>query len=76
MDNNAPFIEGYGERPAGANFYPADMTKEEFDALEDPAKFSPYTIIRRGEDGKLKVVWYHTRRALTRFADTWRAQLP
>ena len=59
MDNNAPFIEGYGERPAGANFYPADMTKEEFDALEDPDKFSPYTIIRRGEDGKLKVVWYH-----------------
>ena len=54
-----PFVEGYGERPAGANFYPADMTDEEFEALEDPAKLSPYTLIRRAEDGSLKVVWYH-----------------
>lgn len=54
-----PFVEGYGTRPLGANFYPADMTDEEFDALEDPAKLSPYTLIRRGADGKLQVVWYH-----------------
>ena len=53
------FVEGYGERPAGANFYPADVTDEEFEALDDPDKMSPYTLIRRGEDGKLKVVWYH-----------------
>ena len=59
LDNNAPFIEGYGARPAGACFYPEDMTAEEFDALADSAKFSPYTLIRRGDDGKLKVVWYH-----------------
>ena len=59
MDDNQPFIDGYGAKPAGACFYPADMTKAEFDALEDPAKMSPYTLIKRGEDGKLKVVWYH-----------------
>ena len=59
LDNNAPFIEGYGERPAGARFYPEDMTKEEFDAFDDPLKLSPYTLIKRGEDGKLKTVWYH-----------------
>ncbi len=53
------FVEGYGDRPLGANFYPADMTDEEFEAFADPAKLSPYTLIRRGEDGKLKVVWYH-----------------
>ena len=53
------FVEGYGERPLGANFYPADMTDAEFEALDDPDKLSPYTLIRRGEDGKLKVVWYH-----------------
>ena len=53
------FVEGYGERPLGANFYPADMTDEEFEAFDDPDKLSPYTLIRRGEDGKLKVVWYH-----------------
>ncbi|MDD6254309.1 MAG: Zn-dependent hydrolase [Bacteroidales bacterium] len=59
MDNNEPFVGGYGPRPAGANFYPADMTKEEFDAMPDSAKFSPYTLIRRAEDGSLKAVWYH-----------------
>ncbi len=57
--DNKPFIEGYGERPAGACFYPEDMTKEEFEALEDPAKDSPYTLIRRAQDGSLEVVWYH-----------------
>ena len=59
MDSNEPFIEGYGPRPAGARFYPEDMTAEEFDALDDPAKNSPYTLIRRDESGNLKVVWYH-----------------
>ncbi len=59
LDDNAPFIEGYGEKPAGACFYPQDMTAEEFNALDDSTKFSPYTLIERGEDGKLKTVWYH-----------------
>ena len=53
------FVEGYGERPLGAAFYPEDMTPEEFAAFEDPAKNSPYTMIRRGDDGKLKAEWYH-----------------
>ena len=54
-----PFIYGYGKKPLGAKFYPADMTEEEFRALKDPAKESPYTIIRRKEDRTLEVVWYH-----------------
>jgi len=53
------FIEGWGARPLGANFYPADMTEEEFLAFEDPDKESPYTLIRRNPDGSLKTVWYH-----------------
>ena len=59
LNNNKPFIQGFGEKPAGANFYPEDMTKEEFDALEDKNKDNLYTLIRRNEDGSLKVVWYH-----------------
>ena len=43
-----PFIEGYGERPLGANFYPADMTAEEFEAFEDPDKDSRYTLVVTG----------------------------
>src|SRR5690606_20625883 len=27
LDGNASFVEGVGEKPAGANFYPPDITK-------------------------------------------------
>ena len=57
--DNQPFVEGYGPRPAGARFYPADMTDEEFQAFKDPDKWSPYTLIERDEKGRLKCVWYH-----------------
>jgi len=53
-----PFVEGYGVKPAGACFYPADMTAEEFDAFADPDKLSPYTLVVRDGDS-LKTVWYH-----------------
>ncbi len=64
LAGNEPFIEGYEQKPEGANFYPKDMSKEEFEAfikenpeLEEDLK-SLYTIIRRGEDGKLNAVPY------------------
>lgn len=59
LNGNKPFIEGIGEKPLGANFYPVDMTAEEFEALQDTNKLSMYTIVRRNEDSTLKVVWYH-----------------
>lgn len=59
LNDNKPFMEGYGAKPKGANFYPADMTVEEFEALDDPNKESQYTIIKRNEDGSLECVWYH-----------------
>ncbi|MFW6309777.1 MAG: dipeptidyl-peptidase 3 family protein [Prolixibacteraceae bacterium] len=58
LRNNEPFIKGYGEKPPGANFYPPDMTKAEFEAWDEPTKTSQYTLIRRGEDGKLKAIPY------------------
>jgi len=30
LDGNKPFVKGIGEKPAGANYYPKDMTKEEY----------------------------------------------
>ena len=59
LNNNEPFLPGYGAKPAGANFYPADITKQEFEAWDDPAKTSLYTLIRRGEDGNLESIPYH-----------------
>ena len=58
LNGNAPFISGIGEKPAGANFYPKDITKEEFDAYSDKNKKSQYTFIVRDSSG-LKTVWYH-----------------
>lgn len=59
LNNNRPFIEGAGEKPAGASFYPPDMTREEFEALDAPDKTSLYTLIRRDENGNLITVPYH-----------------
>ncbi len=59
LNNDSSFVQNYGPKPLGANFYPADMTKEEFEALKDPNKTSLYTLIRRNDDKSLKVVWYH-----------------
>jgi len=59
LDGNASFIEGVGEKPAGANFYPVDMTKEEFESFDNPDKKSLYTLIRRDKKGELQTVWYH-----------------
>ncbi len=59
LNNNEPFISGFGAKPAGANFYPADMDKEEFEAWDNPGKTSLYTLVKRGEDGKLMAVPYH-----------------
>lgn len=59
FDNLASFLPEYGEMPAGAGFYPADMTKEEFEAWDNPDKTSQYTLIRRDENGELQAVWFH-----------------
>ena len=73
--DNKPFISGFGEKPAGARFYPEDMTDEEFQALEDPAKDSPYTLIQRKPNGALQAVWYHDayKEQVTKIADLLRA---
>ena len=59
LDGNKPFVDGIGAKPAGAQFYPVDMTEEEWNAFDDPNKTSQYTMIVRDDDGNLKCVWYH-----------------
>ena len=65
LDDNAPFVPGVGPRPDGAAFYPADMSKEQFEAA---AKAAPdggaalrghYTVVRRDSAGRLLAVPYH-----------------
>ncbi|MDQ6653961.1 MAG: hypothetical protein M3Y84_14625 [Acidobacteriota bacterium] len=66
LDNNGPFIDGVPhEKPAQANFYPDDITKDEFNAwlngLSDPGKEKAtgyFYAIRRDASGKLMTVPY------------------
>ncbi len=59
LNNFKPLADKYGIRPAGANFYPENMTVEEFENFDDPDKTSLYTLIRRDSSGNLEAVWYH-----------------
>ena len=59
LDENAPFVSGVGPRPDGAAFYPADMSKEEFEAAAQAAPdggaalHGLYTVVRRDSAGRL-----------------------
>jgi hypothetical protein len=63
LDENHPFVPGYGKRPPGANYYPGDMTKAEFEAevakggssRADSLK-SLYSMIRRDPSGHLVAI--------------------
>ncbi len=59
LANDRPFVQGYGEKPPGATFYPEDMTREEFEAADLAGKTSLYTLIRRNDAGELEVIPYH-----------------
>lgn len=59
LNGEKPFVEGVGEKPLGANFYPADMSKEEFEQADLADKAGLYTLLRRDDAGKLVVVPYN-----------------
>lgn len=59
LDNDQPFVDGVGARPAGAQFYPADMSKAEFEQSTLKDKTALYTLLRRDAQGQLITVPYH-----------------
>lgn len=59
LDAEAPFMQGVGEKPLGARFYPADMSKQEFEAADLEGKADLYSFVRRDEQGELTLVPYH-----------------
>lgn len=68
IDEHKAFLSGVPQtKPPGANFYPPDMTKEEFEnAVKDLYPESKmmaegfFTVVRRGQNHKLKFVPYST----------------
>jgi hypothetical protein len=66
IDHDAPFLPNVGPKPAGANYYPADATRDEIDAWmkalpagERDAALGFFTTIRRNADGRLIAVPYN-----------------
>lgn len=59
LDNMEPFIKGFGSKPLGANFYPHDMTVEEFEKANLPEGRNLYTFVRRDENRNLYTIPYH-----------------
>lgn len=58
LDGDKPFINEFGARPEGARFYPADMTKGEFDAWQQEGKNGLYSLVTRNLKGELTLVPY------------------
>jgi hypothetical protein len=65
LDDKEPFIEGVPAKPEGANYYPEDMTKAEFESWVEGLSESDkqkatgfFHLIRRGADKKLTLVPY------------------
>jgi hypothetical protein len=58
LAGESPFIESAGEKPLGAQFYPTDMSKEEFEAWQQPGKDGLYTLVTRDAEGALQLVPY------------------
>jgi hypothetical protein len=59
LDDEKPFMDGYGPKPLGAQFYPVDMSREEFESAFLPGKADLYSFVRRDQDGNLTLVPYH-----------------
>jgi hypothetical protein len=65
LDEDRPFLPGIGPKAPGANFYPADATREDVDAWmkslpdrERAAAAGFFTTIRRTPEGRLTAVPY------------------
>lgn len=59
LNDNAPFLDNVELKPLGSNFYPPDMTKEEFEELGLLDEKGLYSMVRRDEAGKLYTIPYH-----------------
>src|SRR5512138_1230288 len=59
LNNDTPFLAGVGPKPIGANFYPANITKEEIEKSSLADKHGQYSLVRRDSMGKLISIPYH-----------------
>ena len=58
LDGDKVFLTEQKAKAHGAEFYPSDMTKAEFEQAELAGKDGLYSVIRRDNEGKLTTVAY------------------
>lgn len=58
LDGDKPFVNNVADKPLGAGFYPADMSKAEFEQADITDKTGLYSVVKRKEDGQLYSVPY------------------
>jgi len=58
LDGDKPFLSGYEAKAPGAEFYPSDLTKEEFEKTDFEDKNGLYSVVQRNSDGQLTSVAY------------------
>ncbi|CAM4154487.1 dipeptidyl-peptidase 3 family protein [Pseudoalteromonas ostreae] len=58
LNGDQVFLSGYEDKTAGAQFYPAELTKEELNKADVADKNGLYSVIKRDEKGKLYSVAY------------------
>ncbi|MBB1468330.1 Zn-dependent hydrolase [Pseudoalteromonas sp. SG41-5] len=58
LNGDQVFLSGYEDKTAGAQFYPADISKEELNKADVADKNGLYSVIKRDEQGKLYSVAY------------------
>lgn len=74
LNGDAAFLRGFDAKPEGAEFYPHDMTKEEFAEQSFDDKQGQYSLVKRKADGTLYTVPYSEayKAELTQVADLLR----
>ena len=59
LNNDKPFLDNIENKPPGANIYPMDITKDEFEELGLEDEKGQYSMVRRDEAGKLYTIPYN-----------------
>jgi hypothetical protein len=60
LNGDQAFLSDTNEKLLGAQFYPADMTKAEFEANNFEGKNGLYSMVRRDKNGQLVAIPYST----------------
>ncbi|MDQ7050350.1 MAG: hypothetical protein Q9M92_12770 [Enterobacterales bacterium] len=59
LAGDKPFLTEFKQKPLGANFYPEDMSKEEFEQSDFDDKRGLYSLVKRDPQGNLYSLPFH-----------------